>query len=129
MASYTAGHKAETVSFPRRGDIYLVNFDPTAGAEMRKTRPALVIQNDIANRHSPITIVAAITSRFEAPPYPTEVVIEPGESGLSQRSATLLNQVRSVDRKRLVKRIGRAGPAAMQQVDQAIRISMGLVRL
>ena len=53
------------VTFPKRGEVYLVNFDPTVGAEIRKTRPALVLQNDIANRYSPITIVAAISSRFE----------------------------------------------------------------
>ena len=50
---------------PKRGEIYLVNFEPTVGAEIRKTRPALVLQNDIANRHSPITIVAAVTSQFD----------------------------------------------------------------
>ena len=60
---------------PKRGDVYLVNFDPTLGAEIRKTRPALVLQNDIANRHSPITIVAAITSPFLRSTLPTEVFI------------------------------------------------------
>ena len=60
---------------PRRGDIYLVNFDPTIGAEIRKTLPALVLQNDIANKSSPVTIVAAISSKFADPLYPTEVLI------------------------------------------------------
>ena len=60
---------------PKRGDIYLVNFDPTVGAEIRKTRPALILQNDIANKSSPVTIVAAITSKFDDPLYPTEVLI------------------------------------------------------
>ena len=55
---------------PKRGDIYLVNFDPTLGAEIRKTRPALILQNDIANKYSPVTIVAAISSKFDDPLYP-----------------------------------------------------------
>jgi len=94
-ASPKAPRKAQKVSFLKRGEIYLVNFDPTVGAEIQKTRPALVIQNDIPNQYSPITIVAAITSKFNLPPYPTEVVIQPKASGLSQASAILLNQIRS----------------------------------
>jgi len=128
MATKT-GRKPQKVGHPRRGDIYLVNFDPTLGSEIRKTRPALVIQNDIGNQYSPITIVAAITSKFGNPPYPTEVVMEPEESGLPQRSAALLNQVRSVDRQRLIKRMGHANPGIMQRVDQAIQISLGLLEL
>ncbi len=127
-----AAPKAEenqTVAQPRRGDIYLVDFDPTKGHEIKKTRPALVIQNDIANRYSPITIVAAITSKFGAPPYPTEVVMEPQESGLPQRSAVVLNQVRSVDRRRLIRRVGRASAGTMRRVDQALGISVGLIDL
>src|SRR6266481_3546894 len=108
MAAREARQKPQKVGHPLRGDIYLVNFDPTVGSEMRKTRPALVIQNDIGNQYSPITIVAAITSRFDEPPYPTEVIMEPIESGLLKRSAVVLNQIRSVDRLRLVKRIGHA---------------------
>ncbi len=129
MATKKAGHKAQAVGFPRRGDIYLVNFDPTLGAEIRKTRPALIVQNDIANRHSPITILAAITSKFDVPAYPTEVIMEAGESGLPQRSSVLLNQIRSVDRQRLIKRIGHVGPETMRRVDQAIQISLGLIRI
>jgi mRNA interferase MazF len=106
-----------------------VNLDPAVGAEIRKTRPALVIQNDISNRHSPVTIVAAITSKFGDPPYPTEVILEPEESGLPLRSAVLLNQIRTVDRQRLVKRLGRAAAATMVQVDRALQISLGLIRL
>src|SRR6266436_1298521 len=67
---------------PRRGEVYLVNVDPTIGAEIQKTRPALILQNDIANRHSPITIVAAISSKFDEPLYPTEVLIAAPEGGL-----------------------------------------------
>jgi mRNA interferase MazF len=93
---------------PRRGEIYLVSFDPTIGAEIQKTRPALVLQNDIANQHSPITIVAAITSRFDNVLYPTEVLIRSPEGGTTVDSVVLLNQVRSIDQKRLSKRLGQA---------------------
>jgi mRNA interferase MazF len=123
-----AGSITQKVAFPRRGDIYLVNFDPTVGAEIQKARPALVIQNDISNQHSPITIVAAITSKFDVQPYPTEVVMETADSGLAQRSAVLLNQIRSVDRRRLLKRIGRAEDSVMQRVDQALQISLALIK-
>jgi mRNA interferase MazF len=130
MAAATkAPSKGQKVVFPQRGDIYLVSFDPTMGAEIQKTRPALVIQNDIGNQYSPITIVAAITSKFGLPPYPTEVVMEAKDSGLSQRSAVVLNQIRSVDRQRLIKRIDRASQEVMARVDRAIQISLGLVEV
>ena len=103
-----------------------MNFDPTLGAEIRKTRPALVIQNDIGNQHSPITIVAALTSKFDIPPYPTEVIMEPVESGLAQTSAVLLNQIRSIDKQRLVKRLGTATTGVMNRVDNALSLSLGL---
>ena len=101
-------------------------FDPTVGAESRKTRPALIIQNDVANRRSPVTIVAAITSRFEEPVYPTEVLLVPPEGSLEDPSVVLLNQIRTVDRRRLVRRLGRLRPESMRRVDRAIRISLGL---
>jgi mRNA interferase MazF len=63
------------MTFPRRGEIYLVAFDPTVGHEIQKTRPAVVIQNDVSNQYSPITIVAAISSQFRDPPHPREVPI------------------------------------------------------
>jgi mRNA interferase MazF len=128
MAAQTkAGRAAQRVTFPRRGDIYLVSFDPTIGSEIRKTRPALVIQNDVSNRHSPVTIVAAITSKFDIPPYPTEVVIEIADSGLSQRSAVLLNQIRTVDRQCLIKKMGRVENSVLPRINQAILISLGLI--
>ena len=118
-----------TVAFPKRGEIYLVSFDPTVGAEIRKTRPALVLQNNVANRHSPVTIVAAITSRFEEPLYPTEVLLPAGEGGLEVDSVVLLNQVRTVDRLRLIQRLGTLKPGTMKRVNQALRISMGLAEV
>lgn len=115
--------------FPRRGKVYLVSFDPTLAAEIKKTRPALVLQNDIGNRHSPITIVAAITSRFRKPLYPTEVLISPPEGGLKMESVVLLNQVRSIDKRRLVTRLGAISAKSQQRVNQAMEISFGLVEL
>ena len=114
------------LTFPRRGDIYLVGFDPTVGNEIQKTRPAVIIQNDVSNRYSPITIVAAISSQFSRPPFPREVIIEPEESGLAKPSAVIVNQIRSVDRLRLGQRIGRLSAETMRRVDEALKISLGL---
>ena len=114
----------------RRGEIYRVSFDPTVGHEIKKTRPALVIQNDIGNKYSPLTIVAAITSKVSLAPYPVEVVIEPTSSnGLGVRSAIRLDQIRTVDRQRLIRRLGQIDRSSMTKVDEAIRISLGLVEL
>ena len=114
---------------PRRGEVYLVNFDPTLGAEIQKTRPVLIVQNDVANRHSAITIVAAITSQFDHPLYPTEVLIRPPEAGLRMDSVGLLNQIRSIDKQRLVRRLGTLKPETMDRVDHAILISVGLITI
>ena len=126
MASRPRPQKKE-IAFPRRGEIYLVGFDPAVGHEIQKTRPAVVIQNDVSNQYSPITIVAAISSQFSEPPFPREVVLEPADSGLSKRSAVIANQIRSVDRLRLQKKIGRLSRQNMERVDDAIRISLGLI--
>lgn len=114
------------VIFPKRGEVYLVNFDPTIGAEIQKTRPALIVQNDIANRYSPITIVAAISSHFEEPLYPTEVRVRFPEGGLESDSVVLLNQIRSIDRRRLMRRLGALKPETMEQAGRALQISTGL---
>jgi mRNA interferase MazF len=119
--------KATRLTYPHRGEVYLVNFDPTLGAEIKKTRPALILQNDIANRHSPITIVAAITSQFDEPLYPTEVLIRATEGGLTVDSVVLLNQIRSLDKQRLVRRLGVIKPATIERVEQALLISFSLV--
>jgi mRNA interferase MazF len=117
------------VARPKRGEVYLVSFDPTMGAETQKTRPALIVQNDIANRHSTITIVAAITSQFDEPLYPTEVLIQPLEGSVTVPSVVLLNQIRSIDKRRLVRRLGILTPATMARVDRAILINLGLVEI
>ena len=115
------------VTPPRRGDVYLVSLDPAIGAEIQKTRPAVVIQNDNANRASPITIVAAVTSHTEPRRvYVTNVPVAKGEGGLTSPSLVLANQLRSVDRRRLIRRLGALKPATMTRVDQALTISLGL---
>lgn len=122
--------KAGTVTRPRRGEIYVVNFEPTAGAEIKKTRPAVIIQNAIANRWSPITIVAAITSKFdEERTYPTQVAVRAPEGGLRMDSVILLNQIRSVDTSRLVRRLGVLRAETLREVDRALLLSLGLVEV
>lgn len=114
------------VTYPRRGEVWLVDLDPTRGAELQKTRPALIIQNDIGNRASPLTIIAPLSSKFALPLYPVQVRVPTGEGGLTEDSVVLLNQIRSIDKTRLVKRLGRLTSITMQSVDLAIRISLGL---
>jgi mRNA interferase MazF len=107
--------------------VYLVSFDPTIGAEIQKTRPALIIQNDVGNRYSPLTIVAAITSHHGGGPYPHQVLVGAPEGGLQADSAILLNQVRSVDKQRLVRRLGVLKAETLAKVDRALQISLGLI--
>ena len=114
---------------PRRGDVFLVNFDSTVGAEIQKMRPALIIQNDVGNRTSPVTIVAAITSTMRGGAYPTNVFVRAPEGGLRTDSLVLANQIRTVDRKRLVKKLGSLKPATMELVNRAVEISVGLVAI
>jgi len=112
---------------PQRGEVYLVAFDQTVGSEIRKIRPAVILQNDIGNRASSTTIIAAVSSQIHEPPYPVEVVVEPREGGLATRSAVRLDQIRTVDRRRLIRRLGLLRPETIHQVDRAIAISFGLV--
>ena|SRR3989338_308196 len=118
-----------SITHPQRGEIWIVNFDPSVGAEIKKSRPALMLQNDIANEHSPITIVAAITSKFDEKLYPTEVPIPQGEGGLEQVSVALLNQIRSVDKRRLIKKLGILRNETMRDIETALKISIGLTEL
>jgi mRNA interferase MazF len=123
-------HGAEKASHPRRGEIYLTALDPTLGREIRKTRPALVIQNDTSNRLSEMTIVAPITSTVRFPLNPVHALLEASPTtGLAVTSVALLNQIRAVDRLRLIKRLGAVDDLTLERVDEAIKISLGLLRL
>jgi mRNA interferase MazF len=110
--------------FLRRGDIWLVNFNPTQGSEQRGIRPALIIQNDVGNEVSPVTIVAAISSVTKT--YPINVEIKPSESGLEKDSVVKLNQIRTIDKKRLIKRLGKLDSSKMKAVNSALMLSLGL---
>lgn len=110
----------------KRGDIYYADLTPVVGSEQGGTRPVLIIQNDVGNRHSPTVIAAAITSRQGKRPLPTHIRLEDSPCGLEQESTVLLEQVRTIDRVRLKEYIGRAGRVTMQDVDHAIAVSFGL---
>jgi mRNA interferase MazF len=113
----------------RRGDVVRVRFDPVEGSEQGGERPALVISPDLINEHSPLVLVAAITSRKTDRVYPFEAAIEPPEGGLDLRSKVLLMQLRSVNKGRIVGEYGRASDETMRSVDDAIRIATGLKRI
>ncbi len=110
----------------RRGDIFTVDFEPVRGSEQGKARPALVIQNDIGNRYSPTLIVAAITSG-KYTPFDVNVAVKAPEGGLANDSLILLNQIRTIDKTRLGRYWGRVSPQTMTQIDEALKISLGLV--
>ncbi len=113
-----------TYSYPRRGEVWLVSLDPTVGREIKKTRPAVVVSNDIYNEHNWVVLVMPLTSSGNAT-Y-DQVVIEPPEGGLSNPSVTLPDQVRAVDRKRFVTRLGGLLPDTMRSVDNSLRIVLDL---
>lgn len=110
----------------RRGDVFTVDFEPVRGHEEGKVHPALIIQNDIGNRYSPTTIVAAITSGERAR-YDVNVEIKPPEGGLVKDALVLLNQIRTVDKSRLGRYWGHLSDETMARVDEALKISLGLV--
>lgn len=127
MATTRQTGTANSESYPLRGEIYLTSLDPAIGREIQKTRPALIVQNDVSNRLSDITIVSPITSTVRLPLNPVHVLLAADSStGLSVVSVAMLNQVRAVDRQRLIKRLGAADAATMAQVDEAIKIAFGL---
>src|SRR3990167_7799260 len=95
-------------AWPKRGEIYLTNFDPAVGSEIQKTRPALILQNDICNQFSNITIVSAITATSNKHRYPMEVEIARGEGGLDRDSLIALSQIRTIDKSRLIHKLGSA---------------------
>ncbi|MFQ5796917.1 MAG: type II toxin-antitoxin system PemK/MazF family toxin [Candidatus Bipolaricaulia bacterium] len=107
---------------PRRGDVWMVNFNPARGSEQKGIRPALVIQNDTGNVYASTTIVAAITSRIKE--FPVTEVLPVGQGGLRRRSMVNLAQLLTVDKGRLQKRLGSVSDAVMAKVNEAIRVSL-----
>ena len=114
------------MDYPKRGSVYLVNFDPTIGAEIKKTRPAVIISNDVANQYSPIVIVVAITGRDE--PKFDEVLIKPPEGGLTKPSVIQPNQIRSIDKRRLVEKLEDLSKETISDLDIALQITLELVK-
>jgi mRNA interferase MazF len=108
-----------------RGDIFLVNFDPTVGAEAKKTRPAVVVSNNINNAHSPLISIAPITSNVTKV-YSFEVEVPARTAGLKTASKVMVNQTRAVDKLRLIKRMGHLPEAALRKVDSALKLHYDL---
>ena len=109
----------------RRGDIFYADLSPVVGSEQGGTRPVLIVQNDTGNRYSPTVIAAAITSQLGKARLPTHITVPGREVGLAKDSVILLEQIRTLDKRRLRERIGSIGPEIMEQVSQALRISLG----
>lgn len=110
----------------KRGDILLVNFEPVKGSEQGRIRPAIVIQNDILNKFSPLTIVAPVTSKVYDKEYPTNVFANKEDSELNNDSTILLNQIRTIDKRRILKKLGSLDIFLMNKVDLAIKICLAL---
>ena len=106
-----------------------VRLDPVVGSEQAGERPALVISPDLINEHSPVVLIASITSQKTERVYPFEALLEPPEGGLARRSKVLLMHLRSVDKARLVGRYGTISEPAMQRVEEALRIATGLTQI
>ncbi len=111
----------------KRGDIVLVDFEPVKGSEQGGIRPALIIQNNIYNKYSTTTIVAPITSKLYKKEYPTNVFLYKNDSNLDKDSNILLNQIKTIDKLRIKKKISTLPNEIMNKVDLAIKISLGLV--
>lgn len=111
----------------KRGDIFYADLSPVVGSEQGGTRPVLVVQNDVGNKYSPTVIAAAITSRINKAKLPTHIEIDAARYGLSKDSVILLEQVRTIDKKRLREKIGRLDDVQMVKVNDALSISFGLI--
>lgn len=111
-----------------RGDIYLVNLDPVIGSKIGKARPALIVQNNIGNKFSPVTIIAPISSVKEiTKPLPIMIFLEKGEGGLNEESYVDCGQIRTIDKiQRLVSKFGSLDKIKMIEIDKAIKISLAL---
>ena len=110
----------------RRGDLFFADLNPVVGSEQGGRRPVVVLQNDIGNQYSPTIIVAAITSRLKKAKLPTHVEIKADKFNLAKNSVVLLEQLRTIDKKRLGERIGHFDEETMSRVDLALLISLGL---
>lgn len=110
----------------KRGDIYYADLSPVIGSEQGGIRPVLVVQNDIGNKYSPTIIAAAITSQINKAKLPTHIEISAQDYGLQKDSVILLEQIRTIDKKRLKEKIGHLDDELMEKVNEALSISFGL---
>lgn len=116
----------ETKMSVKRGDIYYADLSPVVGSEQGGLRPVLIIQNDVGNRYSPTVIAAAITSRMGKTRLPTHIDIYADKVGLAKDSVILLEQIRTLDKKRLKEKMGHLDDTVMSEVNAAIAVSFGL---
>ena len=112
----------------KRGDVFFAELSPVVGSEQGGTRPVLVIQNDIGNRFSPTVIIAAITAQIQKATLPTHVEINAKKSGFERDSVILLEQLRTIDKSRLTDKITQLDDTLMEKVDEALEISVCLVK-
>ena len=110
----------------KRGDIYYADLSPVVGSEQGGLRPVLIVQNDVGNRYSPTVIAAAITSRMSKAKLPTHIDVPGEDAGLARDSIILLEQIRTIDKKRLKEKMGHLDDATMINVNSAIEVSFGL---
>lgn len=111
----------------KRGDIFYGDLSPVIGSEQGGVRPVLVVQNDIGNKYSPTVIVAAITSQINKAKLPTHIELTADSYGITKDSVILMEQIRTIDKKRLKEKIGHLSDELMQQVDMALQVSFGLI--
>lgn len=114
----------EEVIMIKRGEIYYADLSPVVGSEQGGVRPVLIVQNDVGNKYSPTVIAAAITSKLNKAKLPTHVELTES-SGLEKQSVLLLEQLRTIDKARLLARIGEVNPDTMRKVNSALMISLG----
>ena len=110
----------------KRGDIFYADLSPVIGSEQGGTRPVLVVQNDVGNKFSPTVIVAAITSQINKAKMPTHIEISANDFGLARDSVILLEQIRTIDKRRLKEKLGRLSDELLEEVDEALGISFGI---
>lgn len=110
----------------KRGDIYYADLSPVIGSEQGGLRPVLIIQNDVGNKYSPTVIAAAITSKMSKAKLPTHIDVFAGQVGLNKDSVILLEQIRTIDKKRLKEKMGHLDDNVMNEVNDAITVSFGL---
>ena len=110
----------------KRGDIFYADLSPVVGSEQGGTRPVLIVQNDMGNRHSPTVIAAAITSKTGKAKLPTHINLPGNSAGLTRDSVVLLEQIRTIDKRRLKEKMGTVDAQSMDAVDNALSISFGL---